>query len=158
MSVVFYAGKKVITEEGGELHILVKEAKNLMAMKPGGTSDSFVKGFVMNYSFKIKMTHIAFPFIHFSFQNQLSVCASVGTCSQLSQRTQSGRLQLWRRTWTPTTTTHLSTRIWLWSSWRACVWSWLCGTERPWWAMNSWEESVSALEKVKDRINMGRLP
>lgn len=38
--------KKVITEEGGELHILVKEAKNLMAMKPGGTSDSFVKGYL----------------------------------------------------------------------------------------------------------------
>uniref|UniRef100_UPI0037E7DF1F synaptotagmin-like protein 4 n=1 Tax=Semicossyphus pulcher TaxID=241346 RepID=UPI0037E7DF1F len=38
-------GKKV-TEEGGELHILIKEAKNLMAMKPGGTTDSFVKGYL----------------------------------------------------------------------------------------------------------------
>ncbi|MED6283737.1 hypothetical protein CHARACLAT_012053 [Characodon lateralis] len=37
-------GKMVPPEEGGELHVLIKEAKNLMAMKPGGTSDSFVKG------------------------------------------------------------------------------------------------------------------
>lgn len=36
-----------MTEEGGELHVLIKEAKNLMAMKTGGTSDSFVKGLVM---------------------------------------------------------------------------------------------------------------
>ncbi|MEQ2225398.1 hypothetical protein ILYODFUR_017012 [Ilyodon furcidens] len=37
-------GKMVPPEEGGELHVLIKEAKNLMAMKPGATSDSFVKG------------------------------------------------------------------------------------------------------------------
>lgn len=47
MSVVFSSGKKAVTEEGGELHVLIKEAKNLMAMKSGGTSDSFVKGFVI---------------------------------------------------------------------------------------------------------------
>ncbi|XP_044061005.1 synaptotagmin-like protein 4 isoform X2 [Siniperca chuatsi] len=39
-------GKKAVTGEGGELHVLIKEAKNLMAMKPGGTSDSFVKGYL----------------------------------------------------------------------------------------------------------------
>ncbi|XP_026213541.1 synaptotagmin-like protein 4 [Anabas testudineus] len=39
-------GKKAVTEEGGELHVLIKEAKNLMAMKTGGTSDSFVKGYL----------------------------------------------------------------------------------------------------------------
>ncbi|TKS72187.1 Synaptotagmin-like protein 4 [Collichthys lucidus] len=39
-------GKKAVTEEGGELHVLIKEAKNLMAMKPGDTSDSFVKGYL----------------------------------------------------------------------------------------------------------------
>ncbi|XP_071314321.1 synaptotagmin-like protein 4 [Trachinotus anak] len=39
-------GKKVVTAEGGELHVLIKEAKNLMAMKTGGTSDSFVKGYL----------------------------------------------------------------------------------------------------------------
>ncbi|KAM4554906.1 synaptotagmin-like protein 4 isoform 1-T4 [Odontesthes bonariensis] len=39
-------GKKAAPEEGGELHILIKEAKNLTAMKPGGTSDSFVKGYL----------------------------------------------------------------------------------------------------------------
>nr|XP_020501083.1 synaptotagmin-like protein 4 [Labrus bergylta]XP_029135431.1 synaptotagmin-like protein 4 [Labrus bergylta]XP_029135432.1 synaptotagmin-like protein 4 [Labrus bergylta]XP_029135433.1 synaptotagmin-like protein 4 [Labrus bergylta]XP_029135434.1 synaptotagmin-like protein 4 [Labrus bergylta] len=39
-------GKKQLAEEGGELHVLIKEAKNLMAMKPGGTSDSFVKGYL----------------------------------------------------------------------------------------------------------------
>uniref|UniRef100_A0A671W5J9 Synaptotagmin-like protein 4 n=1 Tax=Sparus aurata TaxID=8175 RepID=A0A671W5J9_SPAAU len=39
-------GKKGASEEGGELHVLVKEAKNLMAMKSGGTSDSFVKGYL----------------------------------------------------------------------------------------------------------------
>uniref|UniRef100_A0A3B3RMC2 Synaptotagmin-like 4 n=1 Tax=Paramormyrops kingsleyae TaxID=1676925 RepID=A0A3B3RMC2_9TELE len=30
-------------DEGGELHVLIKEAKNLTAMKKGGISDSFVK-------------------------------------------------------------------------------------------------------------------
>ncbi|CAG5989364.1 unnamed protein product [Menidia menidia] len=39
-------GKKAVPEEGGELHILIKEAKNLTAMKTGGTSDSFVKGYL----------------------------------------------------------------------------------------------------------------
>ncbi|KAM6924271.1 synaptotagmin-like protein 4 [Xenentodon cancila] len=39
-------GKKSSPEVGGELHVLIKEAKNLMAMKPGGTSDSFVKGYL----------------------------------------------------------------------------------------------------------------
>ncbi|XP_074530155.1 synaptotagmin-like protein 4 isoform X2 [Halichoeres trimaculatus] len=38
-------GKKDAAEEG-ELHVLIKEAKNLMAMKSGGTSDSFVKGYL----------------------------------------------------------------------------------------------------------------
>ncbi|XP_077465347.1 uncharacterized protein LOC144082228 isoform X3 [Stigmatopora argus] len=41
------AGKKVAQVEGGELHVLIKEAKNLIAMKSGGgTSDSFVKGYL----------------------------------------------------------------------------------------------------------------
>ncbi|XP_074505512.1 synaptotagmin-like protein 4 [Sebastes fasciatus] len=39
-------GKKAAMEGVGELHVLIKEAKNLMAMKPGGTSDSFVKGYL----------------------------------------------------------------------------------------------------------------
>ncbi|CAJ1058877.1 synaptotagmin-like protein 4 [Xyrichtys novacula] len=39
-------GKKDAAEEGGELHVLIKEAKNLSAMKPGDTSDSFVKGYL----------------------------------------------------------------------------------------------------------------
>lgn len=36
-----------MNEDGGEMHVLIKEAKNLMAMKSGGTSDSFVKGLVI---------------------------------------------------------------------------------------------------------------
>ncbi|XP_057706121.1 synaptotagmin-like protein 4 isoform X18 [Corythoichthys intestinalis] len=40
-------GKKVVEVAGGELHVLIKEAKNLIAMKgTGGTSDSFVKGYL----------------------------------------------------------------------------------------------------------------
>ncbi|KAM4585761.1 synaptotagmin-like protein 4 isoform 2-T3 [Fundulus diaphanus] len=39
-------GKKAPSEEGGELHVLIKEAKNLVPIKPGGTSDSFVKGYL----------------------------------------------------------------------------------------------------------------
>lgn len=38
-------GKKVLTE-GGELHVLIKEAKNLVAIKAGNSSDSFVKGYL----------------------------------------------------------------------------------------------------------------
>ncbi|KAI5105076.1 synaptotagmin-like protein 4 isoform X1 [Silurus meridionalis] len=40
-------GKKAKVEGGGELHVLIKEAKNLCAMKAGGTSDSFVKGYLL---------------------------------------------------------------------------------------------------------------
>nr|XP_054595167.1 synaptotagmin-like protein 4 isoform X1 [Nothobranchius furzeri] len=42
---IFSSGKKSSTEEGGELHVLIKEAKNLTAIK-GSTSDSFVKGYL----------------------------------------------------------------------------------------------------------------
>ncbi|XP_061690246.1 synaptotagmin-like protein 4 isoform X4 [Syngnathoides biaculeatus] len=43
-----FKGKKVVEVQGGELHVLIKEAKNLMAMKGGvgGMSDSFVKGYL----------------------------------------------------------------------------------------------------------------
>ncbi|XP_055014987.1 synaptotagmin-like protein 4 [Boleophthalmus pectinirostris] len=39
-------GKKDKTEEG-ELHVLIKEAKNLVAIKMGDTADSFVKGYLL---------------------------------------------------------------------------------------------------------------
>ncbi|XP_018589181.2 synaptotagmin-like protein 4 isoform X2 [Scleropages formosus] len=39
--------KKKSKGAGGELHVLIKEAKNLTAMKAGGTSDSFVKGYLL---------------------------------------------------------------------------------------------------------------
>ncbi|XP_033829698.1 synaptotagmin-like protein 4 [Periophthalmus magnuspinnatus] len=39
-------GKKDMTEEG-ELHVLIKEAKNLVAVKMGDTADSFVKGYLL---------------------------------------------------------------------------------------------------------------
>ncbi|XP_062249055.1 synaptotagmin-like protein 4 [Platichthys flesus] len=38
--------REAATEPRGELHVLIKEANNLMAMQPGGTSDSFVKGYL----------------------------------------------------------------------------------------------------------------
>ncbi|XP_062379920.1 synaptotagmin-like protein 4 isoform X2 [Sardina pilchardus] len=40
-------GKKGKAEGETELHVLIKEAKNLTAMKAGGTSDSFVKGYLL---------------------------------------------------------------------------------------------------------------
>ncbi|KAF7244933.1 Synaptotagmin-like protein 4 [Varanus komodoensis] len=40
-------GKKGKREEGGELQVWIKEAKNLTAAKSGGTSDSFVKGYLL---------------------------------------------------------------------------------------------------------------
>ncbi|XP_066571154.1 synaptotagmin-like protein 4 [Amia ocellicauda] len=39
--------KKKKKEEGGDLHVLIKEAKNLTAMKAGDSSDSFVKGYLL---------------------------------------------------------------------------------------------------------------
>ncbi|KAM9324894.1 synaptotagmin-like protein 4 [Gastrophryne carolinensis] len=39
--------RKGKAEEGGELHVWIKEAKNLTAVKAGGTSDSFVKGYLL---------------------------------------------------------------------------------------------------------------
>ncbi|KTF91977.1 hypothetical protein cypCar_00018577 [Cyprinus carpio] len=42
-------GKKTKLTDGAELHVLIKEAKNLTAMKAGGTCDSFVKGFANIY-------------------------------------------------------------------------------------------------------------
>ncbi|XP_062855974.1 synaptotagmin-like protein 4 [Trichomycterus rosablanca] len=47
-------GKKGKVEDGGELHVFIKEAKNLSAMKSGGTSDSFVKGYLLPSSNKSK--------------------------------------------------------------------------------------------------------
>ncbi|KAK3536085.1 hypothetical protein QTP70_026939 [Hemibagrus guttatus] len=41
------SGKKAKVEDSGALHVLIKEAKNLCAMKAGGTSDSFVKGYLL---------------------------------------------------------------------------------------------------------------
>ncbi|XP_065128518.1 synaptotagmin-like protein 4 [Paramisgurnus dabryanus] len=40
-------GKKNKAEEGAELHVLIKEAKNLTVMKSGGTIDTFVKGYLL---------------------------------------------------------------------------------------------------------------
>uniref|UniRef100_A0A8D0GLK8 Synaptotagmin-like protein 4 n=1 Tax=Sphenodon punctatus TaxID=8508 RepID=A0A8D0GLK8_SPHPU len=40
-------GRKGKREEGGELQVWIKEAKNLTAAKSGGTSDSFVKGYLL---------------------------------------------------------------------------------------------------------------
>ncbi|XP_031443215.1 synaptotagmin-like protein 4 isoform X2 [Clupea harengus] len=40
-------GKGGKTEGGAELHVLIKGAKNLTAMKAGGTSDSFVKSYLL---------------------------------------------------------------------------------------------------------------
>ncbi|XP_052470506.1 synaptotagmin-like protein 4 [Carassius gibelio] len=40
-------GKKTIPTDGAELHVLIKEGKNLMAIKTGGTCDSFVKGYLL---------------------------------------------------------------------------------------------------------------
>ncbi|KAG7519000.1 hypothetical protein JOB18_049281 [Solea senegalensis] len=54
-------GKKGTTEDGGELHVLIKEAKNLMAMKSGGMSDSFVKGYL--YPTKAKTTKRKTPVV-----------------------------------------------------------------------------------------------
>ncbi|XP_056455993.1 synaptotagmin-like protein 4 isoform X3 [Gadus chalcogrammus] len=50
--VCFYAEflhlvKKAHAVEGGELHVLIKEAKSLVAMKGGATSDTFVKGHLL---------------------------------------------------------------------------------------------------------------
>nr|DBA20381.1 TPA: hypothetical protein GDO54_017169 [Pyxicephalus adspersus] len=39
--------RKSKTDEAGELHVWIKEAKNLTAVKTGGTSDSFVKGYLL---------------------------------------------------------------------------------------------------------------
>ncbi|XP_047391615.1 synaptotagmin-like protein 4 isoform X1 [Sciurus carolinensis] len=39
--------KKSKSGEGGELQVWIKEAKNLTAAKSGGTSDSFVKGYLL---------------------------------------------------------------------------------------------------------------
>lgn len=40
-------GKKSKPADGSELHVLIKEAKNLTALKAGGTCDSFVKGYLL---------------------------------------------------------------------------------------------------------------
>ncbi|XP_059833241.1 synaptotagmin-like protein 4 isoform X1 [Hypanus sabinus] len=43
-------GKKgTRSEEGGELQVWIKEAKNLAPMKVGGTSDTFVKGYLLPF-------------------------------------------------------------------------------------------------------------
>ncbi|XP_065499224.1 synaptotagmin-like protein 4 isoform X1 [Caloenas nicobarica] len=44
--------RKGKTGEGGELQVWIKEAKNLTAAKSGGTSDSFVKGYLLPHKTK----------------------------------------------------------------------------------------------------------
>ncbi|KAI1234924.1 hypothetical protein IHE44_0003311 [Lamprotornis superbus] len=44
--------RKGKTGEGGELQVWIKEAKNLTAAKSGGTSDSFVKGYLLPHKNK----------------------------------------------------------------------------------------------------------
>ncbi|XP_072451059.1 synaptotagmin-like protein 4 [Chiloscyllium punctatum] len=47
-------GKKTARPaESGELHVWIKEAKNLTPMKVGGTSDTFVKGYLLPFRTKI---------------------------------------------------------------------------------------------------------
>ncbi|XP_068180954.1 synaptotagmin-like protein 4 isoform X2 [Antennarius striatus] len=58
---VKHKGKKVVTEEMGEMHILVKEASHLMPMSVGGTLDSFVKGYL--YPAKGKTTKKKTPVV-----------------------------------------------------------------------------------------------
>ncbi|KFV15104.1 Synaptotagmin-like 4, partial [Pterocles gutturalis] len=45
-------GRKGKMGEGGELQVWIKEAKNLTAAKSGGTSDSFVKGYLLPHKTK----------------------------------------------------------------------------------------------------------
>ncbi|XP_062440290.1 synaptotagmin-like protein 4 isoform X2 [Rhea pennata] len=45
-------GRKGKIGEGGELQVWIKEAKNLTAVKSGGTSDSFVKGYLLPHKNK----------------------------------------------------------------------------------------------------------
>ncbi|XP_064282524.1 synaptotagmin-like protein 4 [Passer domesticus] len=45
-------GRKGKAGEGGELQVWIKEAKNLTAAKSGGTSDSFVKGYLLPHKNK----------------------------------------------------------------------------------------------------------
>ncbi|NXW05155.1 SYTL4 protein, partial [Fregetta grallaria] len=45
-------GRKGKTGENGELQVWIKEAKNLTAVKSGGTSDSFVKGYLLPHKNK----------------------------------------------------------------------------------------------------------
>ncbi|XP_056898897.1 synaptotagmin-like protein 4 isoform X5 [Takifugu flavidus] len=47
-------GKKEELEDGGELHVLIKEAKNLVGVKLGATLDTFVKGYL--FPIKAKST------------------------------------------------------------------------------------------------------
>lgn len=74
--------------EGGELHVLIKEANNLIAMKSGGSSDTFVKGLVL-------IPFTVFLIQTFVFANCLTLIAHdfVGTCVQVKQRAQRGRLR-----------------------------------------------------------------
>uniref|UniRef100_A0A672YH82 Synaptotagmin-like 4 n=1 Tax=Sphaeramia orbicularis TaxID=375764 RepID=A0A672YH82_9TELE len=84
-------GKKAASDEGGELHVLVKEAKNLMAMKVGGTSDSFVKGYL--FPSKVKSTKRKTPVVkknlnphydHIFVYKDLSLDQLKGMCLELT--------------------------------------------------------------------------
>lgn len=67
MPLFSHIGKKTKTADGAELHVLIKEAKNLTAMKAGGTCDSFVKGFA-NICFTISTHDLKGPCL-FIFAN-----------------------------------------------------------------------------------------
>lgn len=46
------SGKKEALEDGGELHVLIKEAKNLVGVKLEATLDTFVKGLVTMFALR----------------------------------------------------------------------------------------------------------
>ncbi|XP_024139697.1 synaptotagmin-like protein 4 isoform X1 [Oryzias melastigma] len=54
-------GKKAAKVQGGELHVLIKEAKNLKSGKSGSTTDSFVKGHL--FPSKAKTTKMKTPVV-----------------------------------------------------------------------------------------------
>ncbi|XP_035388183.1 synaptotagmin-like protein 4 isoform X2 [Electrophorus electricus] len=84
-------GRKAKAEDSGELHVLIKEAKNLSAVKAGGTSDSFVKGYLLSSKGKstkkktqvVKKTlnpHYNHTFVH----KELSLEQLKGMCLELT--------------------------------------------------------------------------
>jgi hypothetical protein len=142
----------------GTFLLLVKDAKNLQAIKSNGSSDPFCKRWVIGWYFNFWNTVVETILVllnynknkytlRFNFFNQCNLCWFIFTPFPviyylIKVAVPSRRLTWPERRATQTGTKRSHTETFLRTNWLSGVWNWLFGTTIGWAAMNFWEASV----------------